>query len=102
MSRSKGHAEGRRRGEKQREPGERSGEKQREPDEREAGQRESKREAQEWERETGYRPSVNQQRHEPMPASQHADHRQEAVQRNEEHMRAPVRAAPSRRARRRR
>jgi hypothetical protein len=34
---------------------------------------------------TGYRPSVNQRRHEPMPASRHDDLRQEAVVRNEEH-----------------
>ena len=34
--------------------------------------------------ELGYRPNVNQVRHEPMPASHDADQRQEAVVRNEE------------------
>jgi hypothetical protein len=32
----------------------------------------------------GYTPRVNQVRHEPMPASEHDDQRQEAVVRNEE------------------
>ena len=32
----------------------------------------------------GYQPQVNQVRHEPMPASEHDDQRQEAIVRNEE------------------
>jgi hypothetical protein len=47
---------------------------------------------------TGYRPSVNQRRHEPMPASHHDDLRQEAVIRNEEHARDGDQAQPSPRA----
>jgi hypothetical protein len=47
---------------------------------------------------TGYRPSVNQRRHEPMPASRHDDPRQEAVVRNEEHARGDGQARPSPRA----
>lgn len=47
---------------------------------------------------TGYRPSVNQRRHEPMPASHHDDLRQEAVIRNEEHARDGGQAQPSPRA----
>lgn len=74
---------------------------QREPEEPQAGQPEADQQAEDFARETGYRPSVNQRRHEPLPASHHADHDQEAVLRNEEHMGAPVRAAPSPRARRR-
>jgi hypothetical protein len=63
----------------------------------------TEREASDFSEETGYRPSVNQRRHEPMPASHHDDRRQEAVVRNEEHTGAqPPQAAPSRRRRRRR
>jgi hypothetical protein len=47
---------------------------------------------------TGYRPSVNQRRHEPMPASHHDDLRQEAVIRNGEHGRDGAQARPSPRA----
>jgi len=55
---------------------------------------------------TGYRPGVNQRRHEPMPASHHDDLRQEAVVRNEEdagdgEQAQPSPRAPSRRAGRR-
>jgi hypothetical protein len=57
-------------------------------------------EAREWSRETGYQPSVNQRRHEPLPASRHDDRRQEAVVRNEEHAGPRTQAAPSRQARR--
>jgi hypothetical protein len=35
-------------------------------------------------RDIGYRPSVNQVRHEPMPASSHDERDQEAVRRSEE------------------
>jgi hypothetical protein len=66
----------------------------------------AEREAQDHADQTGYRPSVNQRRHEPMPASRHDDPRQEAVIRNEEHARdgdqaQPSPRAPSRRAGRR-
>jgi hypothetical protein len=90
MNRSKG-----------REPGEHRGSKQDEPSGRRAGQPETEREAQDWARETGYRPSANQGRDEPLPASHHADHGQEAVLRNEQNTDTPVRRARSRRGRRR-
>jgi len=79
--------------------GRRRDNEQREPDKR-AGQPEADREAQDFARQTGYRPSVNQHQHEPLPASHHADRRQEAVTRNEEHAADRGRAAPSPRARR--
>jgi hypothetical protein len=47
---------------------------------------------------TGYRPGVNQRRHEPMPASRHDDLRQEAAVRNEDHARDGEQARPSPRA----
>ena len=56
------------------------------------------REARDWARQTGYRPAVNQRRHEPMPASRHDDPRQEAVVRNEEHAGDHDQARPSPRA----
>jgi hypothetical protein len=56
---------------------------QREPEERRTGQPEH-REARDFTRDTGYQPSANQGRHEPLPASHHAEHGQEAVRRNEE------------------
>lgn len=52
-----------------------------------------------WQRETGYRPSVNQARHEPMPASHHAARGQEAEVRSAEHAVGKVQAWPSRNAR---
>jgi hypothetical protein len=56
----------------------------------------------EFAEQTGYRPSVNQNRHEPMPASRHDERRQEAVVRNEEQGSGQARpATPSRRAGRR-
>ena len=63
----------------------------------------AEREARDHAEQTGYRPSVNQRRDEPMPASRHDDLRQEAVIRNEEHARDGEQAqssprAPSRRA----
>jgi hypothetical protein len=61
----------------------------------------TEREATEFSKETGYRPSVNQRRHEPMPASRHDERRQDAVLRNEEHAGNHTQAAPSRRSRRR-
>jgi hypothetical protein len=67
--------------------GRRRDSKQRRPGERRAGQPEADREAQDFARDTGYRPSVNQQRHEPLPASHHADHGEQAVTRNEEQSR---------------
>jgi hypothetical protein len=73
MSRSKGRREDGRRDTKQRKP-----------EERRAGQPEADPDAQDFARETGYQPSANQQRHEPLPASHHADRGQEAVKRNEE------------------
>ncbi len=64
-------------------------------------QQQNEREASDFSEETGYRPGVNQRRHEPLPASRHDERRQEAVERNEEHTGAqPPQAAPSRRARR--
>jgi hypothetical protein len=61
-------------------------------------QQAAEREAQDWASQTGYRPSVNQRRHEPIPASHHDDLRQEAVVRNEEHARDGEQAQPSPRA----
>ena len=58
----------------------------------------AEREARDHADQTGYRPSVNQRRHEPMPASRHDDLRQEAVIRNEEHARDGDQAHPSPRA----
>lgn len=49
-----------------------------------AGQEEIDPEDAERLRDIGYQPSVNQVRHEPMPASTHAEPDQEAVRRNEE------------------
>jgi hypothetical protein len=54
--------------------GRRRGAEQREPDERQAEQLEADQEAQDWAQETGYQPSVNQRRNEPLPASHDADH----------------------------
>ncbi len=52
---------------------------------RAAGQRTAgHRAAREFTAQTGYRPSVNQAREEPVPASHHEDHDQAAVLRNEE------------------
>ena len=62
--------------------------------------REPEHEAREFSEETGYRPQVNQRRHEPLPASRHDERRQEAVLRNEEHAGTHTQAVPSRRARR--
>jgi hypothetical protein len=70
-----------------RDKGRRRDSKQRRPGERRAEQQEADREAQDFARDTAYRPSVNQQRHEPLPASHHADHGQQAVTRNEEQSR---------------
>jgi hypothetical protein len=61
-------------------------------------ERAAHREARDWAGQTGYRPSVNQRRHEPMPASRHDDPRQEAVERNEEHAGDHEQARPSPRA----
>lgn len=61
-------------------------------------QRAADREARAWARQTGYRPAVNQRRHEPMPASRDDDPRQEAVVRNEEHAGDHEQARPSARA----
>jgi hypothetical protein len=61
----------------------------------------AEREATEFSEETGYTPSVNQQRHEPMPASRHDERRQDAVQRNEEHAGDHTQAVPPQRSRRR-
>jgi hypothetical protein len=58
----------------------------------------AEREAREHADQTGYRPSVNQHRHEPMPASRDDDPRQEAIVRNEEHARGDGQAKPSPRA----
>jgi hypothetical protein len=55
----------------------------------------AEREARDHADQTGYRPSVNQRRHEPMPASRHDELRQEAVVRNEEHARGDEQALPS-------
>lgn len=74
MSKTKGQRKGGRRDTEQRGP-----------DERRAEQPEADQEARDWAEETGYQPSVNQRRNEPLPASHHADHGQEAVVRNEAH-----------------
>jgi hypothetical protein len=67
-------------------------------DEQEERQRTAEGEASDHASQTGYRPSVNQRRHEPMPASRHDDLRQETVVRNEEHARDGEQARPSPRA----
>jgi len=95
MNRTRGREDGKRHGAGQ---GEGGGQ-----DER---QRTAEREASDHAGQTGYRPGVNQRRHEPMPASHHDDLRQQAVVRNEEHARdggqaRPSPRAPSRRAGRR-
>lgn len=82
-----------------REDRERHGAQQGERDER---RRTAEREASDHASQTGYRPSVNQRRHEPMPASRHDDPRQESVIRNEEHARDGEQAQPSPRAQSRR
>jgi hypothetical protein len=84
MNRTRGREDGERHG------AERGGQDQR----LEAAEREARDHADQ----TGYRPSVNQRRHEPMPASRHDDPRQEAVVRNEEHARDGDQARPSPRA----
>jgi len=61
----------------------------------------AEREATEFSEQTGYRPSVNQRRHEPLPASRHDERRQDGVLRNEEHAGDHTQAVPSRRSRRR-
>jgi hypothetical protein len=63
-------------------------------------QRKAEREARDFSEDTGYRPAVNQRRHEPLPASRHDERRQEAVVRNEEHAGGHPQAVPSPRARR--
>ncbi len=60
--------------------------------------RSAEREASDHASQTGYRPSVNQRRHEPMPASHHDDLHQEAVVRNEKHASDGGQAQPSPRA----
>jgi hypothetical protein len=64
-----------------------------------AAQSQAEREARDFSAKTGYRPSVNQRRHEPLPASRHDERRQEAVIRNEEHASDHPQAAPSPRGR---
>jgi len=81
-----------------RQDGERHGARQDERDGRDERRRTAEREASEHASQTGYRPSVNQRRHEPIPASRHDDPRQEAVIRNEEHARDGDQAQPSPRA----
>jgi hypothetical protein len=63
-----------------------------------AARAQSEHEARKFSEETGYRPRVNQRRHEPLPASRHDERRQEAVVRNEEHASDRPQAAPSPRA----
>jgi len=87
MNRTQGRGHG---GRQDAEQGERGG-----PDERREA---AESEAAEHADQTGYRPSVNQRRHEPMPASRHDGLRQEAVIRNEEHARDGDQAQPSPRA----
>lgn len=60
-----------------------------------AGTDQAEAEAGTWQRETGYRPSVNQARHEPMPASRHAPAGQEAEVRSAQHAVGKVDAWPS-------
>ena len=81
-----------------RENGERHGAEAHDRDERDERRDAAESEAREHADQTGYRPSVNQRRHEPMPASRHDDPRQEAVVRNEEHARDGEQAQPSPRA----
>ena len=67
-------------------------------DGREDRRQTAEREASEHASQTGYRPGVNQRRHEPMPASRDDDARQEAVVRNKEHAHDGEQAQPSPRA----
>jgi hypothetical protein len=80
------------------EDGQRHGAQRDERDGRDERRRTAEREASEHASQTGYRPSVNQRRHEPMPASHHDDLRQEAVIRNEDHAHGGEQAQPSPRA----
>jgi hypothetical protein len=57
-------------------------------------------EADRWSRETGYEPSGNQVRDEPIPASGHEERGQEAEVRNEEHAAGNLEARPTSNARR--
>ena len=54
-------------------------------------------EADRWSRETGYEPSGNQVRDEPVPASHYEERGQEAEVRNEEHSAGNLDVRPSRR-----
>jgi hypothetical protein len=63
-----------------------------------AARSQAEREARDFSEETGYRPAINQGRHEPLPASRHDERRQDAVVRNEEHATDRRQAAPSPRA----
>jgi hypothetical protein len=61
----------------------------------------AEREAGDFTEQTGYQPSVNQGRDEPMPASRHDERRQEAVVQNEDHNSGQAGASPAGRAQRR-
>jgi len=68
---------------------------------RESGTDRADREAAAWREDTGYRPSANQNRDEPMPASHHAPRGQEAEASSEQDATDEVQARPSTRARER-
>jgi len=68
---------------------------------REGGTGRADREAAAWREDTGYRPSANQNRDEPMPASHHAPRGQEAEASSEQDATDEVQARPSTRARER-
>jgi hypothetical protein len=53
---------------------------QRDDGQSEARRSQAARETRDWSGQTGYRPNVNQPRHEPMPASRHDDRQQAGVQ----------------------
>ena len=92
MSRTEGAGDSARRGAEQQAAEQQAAAK------RAAAKTQTEREAQNFSEETGYRPSANQLRHEPLPASRHDERRQEAVVRNEEHGSDRPQAAPSPRA----
>lgn len=66
-----------------------------------SGPDQAEEEAAAWRGETGYRPSVNQMRDEPMPASHHAPHDQEAVAGDAQHATGKVKAGRPGRERKR-
>ena len=74
------------------------GEEEQRQERREAGTDRADREAADWREETGYRPSTNQNRDEPMPASHHAPRGQEAEASSGQQAAGAAKARPSKKA----